>query len=126
MPIRLPIHRPPTHPGEMMREEFLTPRGISRKAFAAAIGLSYGRVNKILNGQGTVTAAVAYRFAKYSGIDPEFWLEGQMAWDMYHAQRSEAAALGRIQPLNWADYPGPEEVADGDAATVSEAEAAAG
>lgn len=117
MPLLIPTHRPPTHPGEMMREEFLTPRGVSRKAFAAAIGLSYGRVNKILNGKGAVTAAVAYRFAKYSGIDPEFWLEGQMAWDMYHAQRSEAAALERIQPLVWEDYPDPEELADGDGAS---------
>ena len=108
----IPTHRPPAHPGEMMREEFLMPRGISRKAFAAAIGLSYGRVNKILNGKGTVTAAIAYRFAKYSGIDPEFWLEGQMAWDMYHAQRSEAAALERIQPLVGSDYPDLEGLAE--------------
>ena len=95
----IPTHRPPTHPGEMMLEEFLKPRGISRKAFAAAVGLSYGQVNKILNRKGTVTAAIAYRFSKYSGISPEFWLEGQMAWDLWHAQRSEAAVLERIKPL---------------------------
>ena len=107
----IPTHRPPTHPGEMMLEEFLKPRGISRKTFAAAVGLSYGQVNKILNRKGTVTAAIAYRFSKYSGISPEFWLEGQMAWDLWHAQRSEAEVLERIQPLERDDRPSPEELA---------------
>ena len=111
MTIRLPTHRPPTHPGEMMLEEFLKPRNISRKAFAQALELPYGRVNKILNRQGRVTAGIAYRLSKYTGISPEFWLEGQMAWDMWHALRSEAAALDRIQPLERDDQPSPEDLA---------------
>ena len=118
----IPKYRPPTHPGEMMLEEFLKPRNISRKAFAEAVGLPYGRVNKILNRKGTVTAAIAYRFSKYSGISPEFWLEGQMAWDMWHALRSEAAALERIQPVVWEDYVDPGEVAAARAAADTAAE----
>jgi len=110
MPL-IPTHRLPTHPGEMLREDFLKPRGISRRAFAAALDLPYGRVNKILNCQGRVTAAIAYRLSKYTGISPEFWLNGQMAWDMYHALRSEAAVLERIQPLAREDLPYAEEVA---------------
>ena len=110
MPL-IPTHRLPPHPGEMLLEDFLKPRGITRKAFAAALELPYGRVNKILNCRGTVTAAIAYRLSKYTGISPEFWLNGQMAWDMYHALRSEAAALERIQPLEREDFPYAEEAA---------------
>ena len=121
MPL-IPTHRLPTHPGEMLLEDFLKPRGISRKAFAAALELPYGRVNKILNGQGRVTAGIAYRLSKYTGISPEFWLNGQMAWDMYHALRSEAAALERIQPLARESFPEPEEL---DGAAVAAEEVAA-
>ena len=120
MPLRIPTHGPPTHPGVMLREEFLKPLGLSRKAFAAAVGLPYGRVNKIVKGQERVTAAIACRLAKYIGGTPGFWLNGQMAWDLYHAQRSEAAALEQIKPLEWADIP---EVAEG--AEVAETPAAA-
>ena len=119
---RIPTHGPPTHPGVMLREEFLKPLGLSRKAFAAAVGLPYGRVNKIVKGQGRVTAAIACRFAQYIGGTPGFWLNGQMAWDMYHALRSEAAALERIQPLVWENFPEPEEL---DGAVVAAEEVAA-
>ena len=120
---RIPTHGPPTHPGVMLREEFLKPLGLSRKDFAAAVGIPYGRVNKILNGQGRVTAGIAYRLSKYTGISPEFWLNGQMAWDMYHALRSEAAALERIQPLPRESFSEPEEL-DGVAVAAEEVAAA--
>ena len=116
---RIPTHGPPTHPGVMLREEFLKPLGLSRKAFAAAVGLPYGRVNKIVRGQGRVTAAIACRFAQYIGGTPGFWLNGQMAWDLYHAQRAEAAALERIQPLARESFPEPEE-RDGAAVAAEE------
>ena len=116
---RIPTHGPPTHPGAMLQEEFLKPLGLSRKAFAAAVGLPYGQVDKIINGQEPVTAGIACRFAKYIGGTPGFWLNGQMVWDLYHALRSEAAALERIQPLVWEDFPEPEEL-DGAAAGAEE------
>ena len=119
---RIPTHGPPTHPGVMLQEEFLKPLGLSRKAFAAAVGLPYGRVNKIVNGQGRVTAAIACRFAQYIGGTPGFWLNGQMAWDLYHALRAEAAALEKIQPLARESFPEPEEL---DGATVAAEEVAA-
>ena len=113
---RIPTHGPPTHPGAMLQEEFLKPLGLSRKAFAAAVGLPYGQVNKIINGQEPVTAGIACRFAKYIGGTPGFWLNGQMAWDLYYALRSEAAALEQIQPLVRDDIPEPEELAGAAAA----------
>ena len=116
---RIPTHGPPTHPGAMLQEEFLKPLGLSRKAFAAAVGLPYAQVNKIINGQGPVTAGIACRFAKYIGGTPGFWLNGQMAWDLYHALRAEAAALEQIQPLARDDIPEPAEL-DGAAAVAAE------
>ena len=117
---RIPTHGPPTHPGAMLQAEFLKPLGLSRKAFAAAVGLPYGQVNKIINGQEPVTAGIACRFAKYIGTTPDFWLNGQMVWDLYHAQRAEAAVLERIQPLAWDDFPEPEELAETTAAAAAE------
>ena len=122
---RIPTHGPPTHPGVMLREEFLKPLGLSRKAFAAAVGLPYGQVNKIVNGQGRVTAAIACRLAQYIGGTPGFWLNGQMAWDLYHAQRAEAAALEQIQPLAWDDIPAVEELTAEPAEVETGKEAAA-
>jgi len=110
MPL-IPTHRPPTHSGEMLLEEFLKPMGISQRQLADAIGVPYQRINKLINGKGRVTAGLAYRLAKYIGTTPDFWLNGQMAWDMYHALRSEAAALERIQPLEREDLPYVEEAA---------------
>ena len=121
MPL-IPTHRPPTHSGEMLLEEFLKPMGISQRQLADAIEVPYQRINKLINGKGRVTAGLAYRLAKYIGTTPDFWLNGQMAWDMYHALRSEAAALERIQPLARESFPEPEEL-DG-AAVVAEEVAA--
>ena len=118
MPL-IPTHRPPTHSGEMLLEEFLKPMGISQRQLADAIGVPYQRINKLINGKGRVTAGLAYRLAKYIGTTPEFWLNGQMAWDMYHALRSEAAALERIQPLARESFPEPEEL-DGAAVAAEE------
>ena len=125
MPIRLPAHRPPTHPGVMLFEEFMQPLGLTQRAVADALGLSCRRVNKIVHGQGRVTAAIACRFAQYIGGTPGFWLNGQMAWDLYHALRSEAAALERIQPLAWADIPEVAELTAEPAAAETGKEAAA-
>lgn len=118
MPIRLPTHGPPTHPGEMLHEEFMRPLGLTQRAVAAAIGLSCRRVNKIVHGQAPVTPGIACRLAKYTGTTPDFWVNGQLHWDLYHALRSEAAALERIQPLVWDDFPETEELAS--AAAVAE------
>ena len=121
MPL-IPKYRLPTHPGEMLLEEFLKPRGITQRDLAAAIGVPYQRINKLVNGKGRVTAGLPYRLSQYIGATPEFWLNLQMVWDLYHAQRSEAADLEKIRPLVWDDFPEPEDLAE----TPAAAEVAAG
>ena len=95
----------------MLQEEFMRPLGLTQRAVADAIGLSCRRVNKIVHGQAPVTTGIACRLAKYTGTTPDFWVNGQLHWDLYHALRSEAAALEQIRPLAWQDFPELEETA---------------
>ena len=120
--LRIPTHREPTHPGAMLQKDFLAPLGMTPQDLAAAILLPPAQVAAIVDRRQGVTAAVAYRLSKYFGNTPNFWLNLQMVWDMYHAQRSEAAALEQIQPLVWPDVSELEELAE----TPAAAEVAAG
>lgn len=96
----LPIHRPPTHPGEMLREEFLFPLGMTQMELAERIHVSYPRVNEIVNGKRGITPDTALRLARLLGTTPEFWLNGQRNWDLWHALHSEDAQdLESIEPL---------------------------
>ena len=100
---RLPTHRPPTHPGEMLLEEFLTPLGITQSAFAVRLGVSFPRLNEVINAKRSVTPDTALRLARVTGMSADFWLGLQQDWDLWHALRSEdAAAIARLQPLRHA------------------------
>lgn len=96
--VRVPTHREPTHPGEMLRQEYLAPMGITQRVLADAICVPFQRVNELVNGKRGVTPATALRLAKYFGNTPEFWLSLQARWDLFRAIRSEQAALKRIRP----------------------------
>jgi antitoxin HigA-1 len=97
---RLPTKRPPTHPGEMLLEEFLKPLGISQSAFAVRLRISFPRLNEIIRGKRGVTSDTALRLAQVLGISADFWLGLQQDWDLWHALRSKkAAAIARLEPL---------------------------
>ncbi len=96
--VRIPTHRPPTHPGEMLLEEFLTPMSLTQRELARAIRVPYQRVNEIINGKRGVTPATALRLARFFGMSAGFWMNLQLRWDLYHAQQEEAEALAEIQP----------------------------
>jgi addiction module HigA family antidote len=97
--ILLPTHREPTHPGEMLLEEFLKPMGITQRELAKGIGVPYQRVNEIINGRRGVTASTALRLSRYLGMSVEFWLNGQLQWDVWHALRAEQKEIRRIKPV---------------------------
>lgn len=97
--IRVPTHREPTHPGEMLLEEFLKPMGLSQRDLADGIRVPYQRVNELINRRRGITPATALRLAKYFGNSPGFWMNLQLRWDLYHAQRSETEALRTIKPV---------------------------
>ncbi len=96
--VRIPTHRTPTHPGEMLLEEFLNPMALTQRELAQAIRVPYQRVNELINGRRGVTPSTALRLAKYFGVSADFWMNLQMRWDLYHAQRKESKYLEKIQP----------------------------
>ena len=73
--MRVPTHRAPTHPGEMLLMEFLKPMGLTQRELAAAIHVPYQRVNEIVNGRRGVTPATALRLAKFFGMSADFLAE---------------------------------------------------
>ena len=95
----IPDGGPPTSPGEMLLEEFLKPLGISQRQLARDIRLPYRQVNDIVNERRAVTPAIALRLTRYIGMSVGFWMNLQMAWDLYHAAQGEAATLSEIQPF---------------------------
>ncbi len=97
---RLPKHRPPTHPGDMLLEEFLVPSDTSQTEFARRIGVSYVRLNAIINGRRGVSTNTALRLQHATGMDAEFWLGLQIDWDLWHELHSPAAKdMERIERL---------------------------
>jgi antitoxin HigA-1 len=78
----LPENRIPTHPGEILLEEFLVPMNVSQVAFAAHIGVPIQRVNEIVRGKRGVTPETAWLFAQALGTSPEFWLNLQSNYDL--------------------------------------------
>ena len=95
--IRVPTHREPTHPGEMLLEEFLKPMNLSQRDLAEGIRVPYQRVNEVVNGKRGITPRTALRLAQYFGNTAGFWMSLQLRWDLYHAQQSESAALRTIR-----------------------------
>ena len=97
--VRIPTHREPAHPGEMLLEEFLDPLTLTQRELADGIGVPYQRVNEIVRRRRGVTPSTALRLGKYFGTSPSFWMNLQLRWDLYHAQRSEAKQLQKIRPV---------------------------
>lgn len=95
--VRIPTHREPTHPGEMLVEEFLAPMNITQRELADAIHVPYQRVNELVNQRRGVTPSTALRLAKFFGVSADFWLNLQMRWDLYRAQRAEAGEIEKIR-----------------------------
>lgn len=98
--MKIPKYRPPTHPGEMLLEEFLKPMAITQQALAQAISVPYQRINELVNGKRGITASTALRLARFFGNSPQFWLNLQNAWELYHIQQTEAQQLESIIPRN--------------------------
>ena len=94
--IRVPTHRAPTHPGEMLLEEFLKPMNVTQRELADGIHVSYQRINEVINERRGITTSTALRLAKFFGMSAEFWLNLQLRWDLYHARQAEQETLETI------------------------------
>lgn len=97
--VRVPTHRPPTHAGEMLREEFLEPLGMSQTELAERIAVPFQRVNSLVNGRRGVTPDTALRLSRLFGTTPGFWMNHQLRWDLFHARQAGEKELKEIRPI---------------------------
>src|SRR3990172_3246353 len=89
----------PTHPGEMLREDFLSDYGLTATSLAEALGVSRQTVNELLRGRRAVSPAMALRLSRLFGNSPEFWLNAQRAVDLWNAAQAINSEVQRIKPL---------------------------
>jgi antitoxin HigA-1 len=93
------LNRRPTHPGEMLREDFLPDYGLTVSSLAEAIGVSRQSINEIVRERRSVSPEMALRLARLFGNSPEFWLNAQRAVDLWEAAQLIESDVARIQPL---------------------------
>ena len=98
--VSIPTHRPPTHPGEILREEFLEPMQISQRDLANAIHAPYQRVNERVNQKRGITPSTALRLAKFFGVSADFWLNRKVRCDLFKVQASEAKEIEAIEDFH--------------------------
>ncbi|MGH8444205.1 MAG: HigA family addiction module antitoxin [Solimonas sp.] len=89
----------PIHPGEILREEYMVPLGLSSNALARALGVTAARVNDIVRGRRGITADTALRLARYFRTDVRSWMNLQSNYDLQVAQADAGAALAAIKPI---------------------------
>lgn len=90
---------PPTHPGEVLREDFLKPLGMSQYALAKALDIPQVRVSEIVNGKRAITPDTALRLARYFGTSPEFWIGMQSTYDLELARDLVGAEIeAKVRP----------------------------
>jgi addiction module HigA family antidote len=90
----------PLHPGEILREEFLAPLGVSQYQLAKAVDVPARRINEIVHGQRRITADTALRLSRYFGTSERFWLNLQARYDLEIEKDRLGAALDDIRPLS--------------------------
>jgi addiction module HigA family antidote len=84
----------------MLLEEFVKPLNLTQTELAQRIGVSYPRLNELIHGKRGVTPDTALRLERAFGMEAQFWLNLQQAWDLYHAMHSPAAAeIRKIERL---------------------------
>jgi len=92
--------RRPTHPGEMLREDFLLEYGLTVSGLAEAVGVSRQSINEVLRERRSASPEMALRLGRLFGISPECWLNAQRAVDLWDAAEAIKKAVARIKPLN--------------------------
>ena len=94
-----PRQIPPTHPGEMLREDFMPDYGLTAGTLAAALGVSRQAIHELLREARAITPPMALRLSRLFGNSPAFWLNAQQARDLWESERGYYDELVRIRPL---------------------------
>jgi len=88
----------PIHPGEILREEFMVPLGLSSNALARAVGVTPARINEIVRERRGITADTALRLGRFFNTTHEFWMNLQTSYDIECAQAEAGKTIARIKP----------------------------
>lgn len=89
----------PVHPGEVLKEDFMVPYGLSSNALARAIGVTPARINDIVRGRRGITADTALRLARFFGTDVQSWMNLQDQYELAIAEREAGRMIERIEPM---------------------------
>lgn len=99
-PLEIVETLPPLHPGELLREEFLVPLGLSAGAVAKACGVPRTRMERIAAEEVGITGDTAIRLGRYFGTTPQFWMNAQAHYDLARAAEAMGTEIDRIEPLH--------------------------
>ncbi len=90
----------PTHPGEMLREDFMPDYNLNTTSMAKALGVSRQTINEIIRERRAISPAMALGLSRLFGNSPEVWLDGQRSWDLWDSAQRYRKELSQIRPLN--------------------------
>lgn len=96
----IPKNRRPTHPGEILREEYLKPLEMTQQQLADALGITRVRINEIILGKRSITPDTAFRLSKYFNTTPDFWLNLQKNVDMWDTLQIHKRDYEKIKSLS--------------------------
>jgi addiction module HigA family antidote len=91
---------PPTHPGEMLREDFMSDFNLNATSMAMALGVSRQTINELLRERRSITPLMALRLSRLFGNSPDFWMNAQHSWDLWDSEQRFGKELSQIQPLS--------------------------
>ncbi len=91
---------PPTHPGEMLREDFIPDFELTASSLASAVGVSRQTINELLRERRAITPVMALRLSRLFGNSPEFWINAQHSRDLWESEQNYHDELLKIQTLN--------------------------
>lgn len=91
----------PSHPGEVLREDYLHPMKISITDFAQQIGVSRKVLSDIINEKAGISALMSLRLSKALNKSPQFWLTMQMNYDLYHAKKRSLKSIKAVRSIRW-------------------------
>ena len=97
--MRLPKNRPPTHPGQILMEEYMLPHDITQQEMATHLKISRKHLIDIIHASKPISLEIAQRLAKLFQTSIDFWIQGQMAYDIWHCVRNPSRKLKTIKPL---------------------------
>jgi addiction module HigA family antidote len=94
----LPTHRKPTHPGEILKYEFVEPFELTQKELAEQLGVSVRSIHELLCGRGRISPELALRLSQYFTTTPQFWLNLQYNVDLWNAMQAKRQSIYAIKP----------------------------